>query len=127
LAPDSHSSRFFDGDCCGATSFTESGLSITWKPLTGVPAEPNPVGCRVRKLQKDPAIEQQLGQLQEALAKGVRDGDSDAADAIRELAETVTVFRDPSRPGGVEVEIAGQLTALLGETAFPNGVNGERW
>jgi site-specific DNA recombinase len=38
------------------------------------------------------------------------------------LIETVTVFRDPSRLGGVEVEIAGRLSALLGEKAFPNGV-----
>ena len=41
---------------------------------------------------------------------------------MRELVETVTVCRDPSRLGGVEVEIAGRLTALLGEKAYPNGV-----
>lgn len=32
--------------------------------------------------------------------------------------------RDPSKPGGVQVEIAGRLNALLGETAYPNGVRG---
>ena len=31
---------------------------------------------------------------------------------------------DTSKPGGVEVEIVGRLTALLGENAYPNGVRG---
>jgi site-specific DNA recombinase len=43
---------------------------------------------------------------------------------VRDLAETVTVFRDQSRPGGVAVEIVGRLNALLGERAYPNGVPG---
>ena len=43
---------------------------------------------------------------------------------MRELVETVTVFRDPDRLGGVVVEITGRLNALLGEKAFPNGVKG---
>ena len=43
---------------------------------------------------------------------------------MRDLVETVTVFREPSRLGGVEVEIAGRLTALLSEEAYPNGVKG---
>ena len=33
-------------------------------------------------------------------------------------------FRDPERPGGVTVEIAGRLNALLGEKAYPNRVKG---
>src|SRR5262245_58917205 len=60
----------------------------------------------------------------EVLSKGVRAGDSEAAEAIRELIETVTVFRDHSRPSGVTVEITGRLNALLGERAYPNGVRG---
>ena len=68
--------------------------------------------------------EQQLAHLQDALSKGINAGDSDAAVAIRDLVETVTVFRDPSRPGGVTVEIAGRLNALLGEQAYPNKVRG---
>jgi site-specific DNA recombinase len=68
--------------------------------------------------------EQQLSQLQEALSKGVRAGDSDAAEAIRELVETVTVSRDPSRIGGVAVKIVGRLNALLGDAAYPNKVKG---
>ncbi len=68
--------------------------------------------------------EQQLAQLQDALAQGIRAGDSEAANAMRDLVETVTVFRDLSKPGGVVVEIAGRLTALLGEQAYPHGVKG---
>jgi site-specific DNA recombinase len=68
--------------------------------------------------------EQQLADLQGALAKGIRGGDSEAAEAIRDLVETVTVSRDPSRPGGVVVEINGRLNALLGEQAYPNKVRG---
>jgi len=37
----------------------------------------------------------------DALSKGIEAGDSEAADAIRELIETITVFRDHSNPGGV--------------------------
>ena len=68
--------------------------------------------------------EEQLVELRNALSKGIRAGDSEAAEAIRELIETVTVFRDHSRPGGVTVEIAGRLNALLGEQAYPNKVRG---
>jgi site-specific DNA recombinase len=68
--------------------------------------------------------EQQLVELRNALSKGIRAGDSEAAEAIRELIETVTVFRDHARPGGVTVEIVGRLNALLGEQAYPNKVRG---
>ena len=68
--------------------------------------------------------EQQLAQLQDALAQGIRAGDSEAANAMYDLVETVTVFHDLSKPGGVVVEIAGRLTALLGEQAYPHGVKG---
>lgn len=61
--------------------------------------------------------EEQLTRLQDTLSKGIRAGDSEAAEAMRDLVETVTVFRDPSKLGGVEVQIAGRLTALLGEQA----------
>lgn len=68
--------------------------------------------------------EEQLGRLEEALGKGVSAGDAEAAEAIRDLVETITVFRDPGGPGGVAVEIAGRLNALLGEKAYPNQVKG---
>ena len=56
--------------------------------------------------------------------EGVNAGNSDAAEAIRDLVETVTVFRNPSHPGGVTVEIVGRLNALLGEQAYPHNVQG---
>jgi len=66
--------------------------------------------------------EEQLLQLENALARGVTAGDTEAAEAIRDLVETVTVFRDPARPRGVAVQVAGRLNALLGEEAYPNRV-----
>ncbi|GMP03581.1 hypothetical protein TM239_35540 [Bradyrhizobium sp. TM239] len=48
----------------------------------------------------------------------------DAAEAIRDLVDTVTVFRDPTRPGRVAAEIAGRPNALLGESAYPNRATG---
>jgi site-specific DNA recombinase len=68
--------------------------------------------------------EQQLVNLQDALSRGLSAGESEAAEAVRDLVETVTVFRDQSRLGGVAVEIVGRLNALLGERAYPNGVRG---
>jgi site-specific DNA recombinase len=68
--------------------------------------------------------QEQLVELQDALSKGINAGDSDATEAIRGLVETVTVFRDTSRPGGVMIEIVGRLNALLGEQAYPNKVRG---
>nr|WP_281931933.1 recombinase family protein [Methylocystis iwaonis] len=68
--------------------------------------------------------EEQLTRLQAALAGGIRDGDTECSEAIRDLVETVTVFRDNSRAGGVQVEVSGRLTALLGERAYPNRVSG---
>lgn len=43
------------------------------------------------------------GAAQDALASGIDAGDLEAAEAMRYLVETVTVSRDPSRLGGVEV------------------------
>ena len=65
-----------------------------------------------------------MQQLESALGRGVSAGDAEAAEAIRDLVETVTVFRDSARPGGVAVEIAGRLNALLGQEAYPNRVKG---
>ena len=58
----------------------------------------------------------------QALAKGIRSGDTAAAQAMCELVDTVTVSRDPNRKFGVEVEITGRLNHLLGPKAFPQGV-----
>lgn len=71
--------------------------------------------------------ERQVDRLQATLGAAVQDGDQDGALALRELIESVTVDRDPTRPGAVSVVITGRLNVLLGERAFPNGVCVERW
>ena len=58
------------------------------------------------------------------IGKGQRTGDAEATEASRDLVETVAVFRDPARPGGVGVEIAGRFNALIGDEAHPNQVKG---
>jgi site-specific DNA recombinase len=69
--------------------------------------------------------EAQLADLQSALAAAGHPGNEDVmrrlGTAIRDLVGTVTVRRDRSRKGCVEITIAGRLNALLGEKAFPNG------
>ena len=89
--------------------------------LQSEPPAPNEVALHPAILKR---YEEQLGRLEEALGKAVRAGDGETAEAIRDLVETVTVFRDRERPGGVAVEIAGRLNALLGEEAYPNRVRG---
>ena len=89
--------------------------------LQSEPPAPKEVALHPTILKR---YEEQLGRLEEALGKGVSAGDGEAAEAIRDLVETVTVFRDPARPGGVAVEIAGRLNALLGDRAYPNQIKG---
>lgn len=101
-----------------STALNEERKAIVTE-LNQVPAAATVIALHPAVLAR---YEEQLNQLQAGLAKGLMAGDSESAEAMRDLIETVTVFRDPSRLGGVEVEIAGRLTALLGENAFPNGV-----
>ena len=93
----------------------------------GVLAELDRVPAATGVIALHPSVlaryEEQLNQPQTGLAKGIATGDSECAEAMRDLIETVTVFRDSSRIGGIEVEIAGRLTALLGESAFPHSSN----
>lgn len=49
-----------------------------------------------------------LARLKDAPAKGIDAGRSTAAEAMRDLVETVTVSRDTSRHGRVVVAIAGR-------------------
>ena len=64
--------------------------------------------------------EKQLASLQECLATSVLSGELEAAKAIRDLVESVTVSRDEAKLGGVVVEIKGRLNSLLGDGAYPN-------
>ena len=60
-----------------------------------------------------------IARLQNAIGDATAAGAIAAADAIRELIETVTVAR--SADGETQIIIAGRLNALLGSAAFPNG------
>jgi len=84
---------------------------------------------RSKPVALHPAIlrryEEQLLWLEHALGRGVSAADAEAAEAIRDLVETVTVFRHPERRC-VAVEIAGRLNALIGQEAYPNPVIGVR-
>lgn len=53
-----------------------------------------------------------MAALQAATAKGISEGDSSAAESMRELIESVTVRRG-DQPGTVAVEIKGRLEALM--------------
>jgi hypothetical protein len=66
--------------------------------------------------------EQQLRNLREALNGSLAAGDAEGGHVMRELIESVTVRPDESRAGGVMLEITGRLNALLGESAYPNGL-----
>jgi site-specific DNA recombinase len=63
-----------------------------------------------------------LDELHVALQASPEAGDLDASAALRELIETVTVARDDSRRGGIKIVVTGRLNAILGESAYPNGV-----
>lgn len=69
--------------------------------------------------------EAQLADLQKGLAAARDHGNEDIMRrlgcALRDLIETVTVRRDPTRKGGIELIINGRLNSLLGEKAFPHG------
>lgn len=68
--------------------------------------------------------EDQIADVQAALAKGIRSDDTEAAQAMRGLVDTVTISRDSNRKGAVEVELAGRLNHLLVPKAFPQIVEG---
>ena len=61
---------------------------------------PDPLEAIALHRAKLKRYEEQLANLQAALAKGIRAGDTEAAKAMRELIDTVTISRDPSRKGG---------------------------
>src|SRR5262249_33211155 len=66
--------------------------------------------------------EEQLCHLQEALAASLESGDTEGANIMRELIESVTVYPHETKPGGVIIELKGKLNALLGDRAYPNGL-----
>lgn len=62
--------------------------------------------------------EAKLGRLREELQDGIDNGNSEGANAIRELVDSVTVFPSRDKQGGVSVNIRGRLNALVGAQGF---------
>ncbi|GLS38164.1 hypothetical protein GCM10010869_37580 [Mesorhizobium tianshanense] len=83
----------------------------------GIVAELDQVPAATGVIALHPAVlaryEEQLNQLQTGLAKGIVGGDSESAEAMRDLVETVTVFRDPSRIGIKEVDDGIWLVSFM--------------
>jgi hypothetical protein len=93
-------------------------------PQTGISAElaasptaENAIALHPTALMR---YEGQLERLQETLEAGVAAGDTAAGAAIRDLDESLIVNRD--RYGGVEVEIHGRLSALLGAGTYADAI-----
>jgi site-specific DNA recombinase len=105
-----------------STALDAGRKRISDEELQIEPPAPKEIALHPAILQR---YEEQLGRLEEALGKGVGAGDGEAAEAVRDLVETVTLFRDPGRPGGVAVEIAGRLDAPA--IQIKSKECGERW
>jgi site-specific DNA recombinase len=60
-----------------------------------------------------------VARLRDAIAEDMAGGQTDAAEAIRELVERVTVRRDTTQPDGLSIEITGRLEVMLGATRPP--------
>jgi site-specific DNA recombinase len=63
--------------------------------------------------------EEMVGRLQQSMADGTAAGNTEYAEVMRELVDSVTVMPG-DEAGQVEINIKGRLNALLGEEAFPN-------
>jgi hypothetical protein len=63
-----------------------------------------------------------LDELHVALQAGPRDRRPRRLRGATRTDETVTVARDDSRRGGIKIVVTGRLNAILGESAYPNGV-----
>lgn len=59
-----------------------------------------------------------LTRLRDELQRGIDDGNSEGANALRELVDCVVVY--PDRQGGVSINIRGRLDALVGARGFGN-------
>jgi hypothetical protein len=88
--------------------------------LAAAPAGKDTVALHPAALER---YEQQVEHLKEALQAGIAVGDTEGAEAIRDLVHAVTV-RPGDRAGNVEVDITGRLSALLGEGAgvYPGSI-----
>ncbi|MER8848587.1 recombinase family protein [Mesorhizobium australicum] len=85
------------------------------RELEIVPKEANVIALHPYALAQ---YEAKLGRLREELQDGIDNGNSEGANAIRELVDSVTVFPSRDRQGAVSVEIRGRLNALVGTQGF---------
>ncbi|MDP1628816.1 MAG: recombinase family protein [Parvibaculum sp.] len=98
-----------------------------YKEKTAIEADLATLAAPVNVVALHPVVmaryREQLDTLGRALGRGLAGGDGDAAAALRDLVESVTLHPDPARDGGIHIEVKGRLTALLGPGAWPNGVS----
>jgi len=78
--------------------------------LAAQPEVPKTIDLHPMAVKK---FEEQLKSLKKAVEAGVTEGDGESIKALREVIETVTVYRDDSKVGGVRVEIRGYLNPLV--------------
>ena len=83
--------------------------------LDSVPNEVETVVLHDRALAQ---FEVKLARLRDELQRGIDDGNSEGANALRELVDCVVVY--PDRQGGVSINIRGKLDALVGARGFGN-------
>ena len=83
--------------------------------LDSVPNEVETVVLHDRALSQ---FEVKLVRLRDELQRGIDDGNSEGANALRELVDCVVVY--PDRQGGVSINIRGKLDALVGARGFGN-------
>lgn len=81
--------------------------------LDSVPNEVETVVLHDRALAQ---FEVKLARLRDELQRGIDDGNSEGANALRELVDCVVVY--PDRQGGVSINIRGKLDALVGARGF---------
>lgn len=78
--------------------------------LAAQPEVPNTVVLHPQALK---AFEKRITSLRDAVNRSLSTGEMEAAKVLRELIQTVTVYRDESKPAGVKVVIRGQLNPLI--------------
>ena len=81
--------------------------------LDSVPDEVETVVLHDRALSQ---FEVKLARLRDELQQGIDDGNSEGANALRQLVDCVVVY--PDRQGGVSINIRGKLDALVGARGF---------
>ncbi|MGY6248055.1 hypothetical protein ACXIUS_10910 [Bosea thiooxidans] len=62
--------------------------------------------------------EEKIADLQRALGRGERLGEGDHAKALRDLVESVTVYREERRSERISIMITGRLSSILAEGAY---------